>query len=400
MRAWFWSVFGLQFFSGCLCLFGQDSAGSGFVIRPDGYVLTNHHVIANAVRIAVAVPGIGQFHASVVADDEYKDLALLKIEAASLDALPIAESRNVSVLDPIIVLGYPYGLALGSEVSASEGRVNAIRDEGKIPLLQIDANVNPGNSGGPALNDRGEVVGVVVAKLDAAYFLKTTGSIPERVNFAIPIDEARGIIRQAYPLGFNASARTERLTSQQVFDQTRKGTVFVTAWSGGEQVVAPASLSPSPQDAPQGIADFLNAYIESGNTGSSYDETAFYAREVNYFNNGYVDRSFIVGDIANYNHRWPIRHYEIVAGPEVSATSTQGVYAVVCRIRFQAQNAKKAVEGTVLQRMLVGQVESGFVILSVTSSMEQRRVTRAQRVPQAMLPDALGLRTRTSRPGH
>jgi hypothetical protein len=396
MRAWFWAVFGFQFLSACL--FGQDSIGSGFVIRSDGYVLTNRHVIDNATGIEVMVPGVGQFHASVVADDSYKDLALLKIGAVGLDALPIAESKGVSVLDPVIVLGYPYGLALGSEVSASEGKVNAIRDEGKIPLLQIDANVNPGNSGGPALNDRGEVVGVVVSKLNVAYFLKTTGSIPERVNFAIPIDEARGIIRQAYPLGFNASARTDRLSSQQVFDQARKGTVLIAAWSGG-QAAAPEPTPPKPRIASLGIANFVKAYIESGNTGSPDDETAFYARRVNYFDNGFVDRGFIVGDVANYNHRWPIRSYRIVTGPEISATTTEGVYDVVCRIRFQVQNAEKGVEGTVLQRMLIDQVEDGFVILSVTSSTEQRRVTQGQRALRAMPSDALGRPARTNGTG-
>jgi len=151
---------------------GESSSGSGFIIQPDGYVITNHHVIAGANQIVVVVPGKGSYAASVVSDDDYKDLALLKITASNLAYLPIATSRNVNVLDTIYVLGYPLSVALGADVSASEGQVNAIRESGKIPLLQIDANVNPGNSGGPVLNDRGEVVAVVVSKLNCRIFPK------------------------------------------------------------------------------------------------------------------------------------------------------------------------------------------------------------------------------------
>ena len=79
----------------------------------------------------------------MVADDDYKDLALLKIQESNLACLPIGESQKIKVLDTIFVLGYPLAPALGADVSASEGQVNAIRDSGKIPLLQIDANVNP-----------------------------------------------------------------------------------------------------------------------------------------------------------------------------------------------------------------------------------------------------------------
>ncbi|HEY0790611.1 MAG TPA: trypsin-like peptidase domain-containing protein [Chthoniobacterales bacterium] len=366
-------------------LLGQDSSGSGFIIRSDGYVLTNHHVVADASRVEITVPNLGQFEAVLVADDEYKDLALLKIRAAGLATLPIAESRKANVLDVLIVLGYPYGLELGSEVSASEGRINAIRDEGKIPLFQIDANVNPGNSGGPALNDRGEVVGVIVSKLNAAYFLKTTGSIPERVNFAIPIDEARGVIRQAYPLGFEVSARHDQLTIQQVFDQARSATVLVTASrSDGQSVVsepeppetqpfAPEPTHPNLEIRRNPAVDFVKSYVGSGTTGAPFNELDFYARNVTYFNDGFVDRNFISRDIARYNKKWPIRAYWIVEGPDVSAASTPGQYNAVCKIQFRVRNLEKGVEGTVLQKMIIGQVDNGFVVLGVTSAMQNRR---------------------------
>jgi hypothetical protein len=321
------------------------------------------------------------FLASVVADDDYKDLALLKIGVGNLDFLPIGESQKVKVLDTIFVLGYPLAPALGADVSASQGQVNALRDTGRIPLLQIDANVNPGNSGGPVLNDRGEVVGIVVAKLNAAFFLKEIGSIPERVNFAIPIDEARGIVRQAYPLDFVPSAKTERFTSQQIFEGARKATVLITSQSG-TSVKTSASPAPPPQAKTQSIFGFVKAFVESGSSGAANNEIDFYGPKVVYYENGTVDRSFIAADLAAYNEKWPIRHYSIIAGPDIAQTPTQGLYSVTCRIEFRVQNSKRGVAGTALRVIGVGQFNDSFLVLGVTETVEKRTPIRGEAIHQ------------------
>ena len=356
----------------CLTLLGQTASGSGFVIHPDGYVLTNHHVIAGADQIDVIVPGKGDFLASVVADDDYKDLALLKIGTTNSEVLPISESKRVNVLDTVIVLGYPLASALGADVSASEGQVNAIREEGRIPLLQIDANVNPGNSGGPVLNDRGEVVGVVVSKLNALVFLRETGTIPERVNFAIPIDEARGIVRKAYPLEFTPSAKTERLTGQQIFDRARKATVLIIASRTENPPISATPSAPQAESVPQSLLDFVKAFVESGNSGASGEEINFYAEKVTYFDSGLVDQNFIATNIANYNAKWPNRRYSLVAGPDVAATP-DGVYSVVYRIQFQVQNSKRHVTGIALDKLLVGQINNRFRIFGITETIEKKK---------------------------
>jgi Trypsin-like peptidase domain len=289
-------------------LFGQTASGSGFIIHPEGYLLTNHHVVASANQITVVVPGKGSFAASVVADDDYKDLALLKIEVSNLAYLPIGESQKVKVLDTIYVLGYPLAPALGADVSASEGQVNAIRDSGKIPLLQIDANVNPGNSGGPVLNDRGEVVGVVVSKINAAFFLKETGSIPERVNFAIPINEARGMVRQAYPLDFEPSQKAERLSNQEIFAESRKATVFIIANSASKEVLK-SSKTPAPQAlAPQtgNPWDFIVS-VEKNLNEHNWRGLAPYLVDghVNYFGHRDATLQYIARDMENDRLQYP-----------------------------------------------------------------------------------------------
>src|SRR5271166_2971982 len=239
--------------------FGDAKIGTGFIISPDGYVLTNNHVISGATVILVNIPGLGHGNAELVAADPYKDLALLKLTYNNLPYLPIAESRNVQVLDSVIVLGYPLATELGLDISASQGQVNSIREEGRIPLLQIDANVNVGNSGGLVLNDKGEVVGIVVSKLDAVEVLKDTGSIPERTNFAIPIDEARAMVRKAYPFGFTPSARTERLLAQDVVRASKGATVLVYSAIHSEQPLTPPPATSAP-DPRASVLEFINTF--------------------------------------------------------------------------------------------------------------------------------------------
>jgi serine protease Do len=143
-----------------------DQFGSGFCVSPKAYFLTNHHVIAGANLVIVAIPDISPLPAIVIKDDPNKDLALLWVDlkwvtTAPTSYLPIGDSDAVSELDHIVVAGYPLPETLGFGLSMYEGTINAIRQTKAASLLQIDANVNPGNSGGPVLSQQGQVIGVV-----------------------------------------------------------------------------------------------------------------------------------------------------------------------------------------------------------------------------------------------
>jgi hypothetical protein len=216
------------------------SLGTGFVISSDGYILTNNHVIAHATRITVTVPGHGPVEASVALSVPSKDLALLKLPLSNLPYLSIADSDLVHVLNTVYVLGYPFAPILGGNVSASEGKINAIRREGRE--FQFDAEVNPGNSGGPLLNERGEVIGVVVAKLDAIKMLKEHGALSERINFAIPINVAHELVKKANPSLSTPSVRKSVLSPSDIFDDSKGATVFITA-TETEQSAPPRTLS-------------------------------------------------------------------------------------------------------------------------------------------------------------
>jgi hypothetical protein len=202
-----------------------DSTGSGFIVRTNGYILSNAHVVAVAKKLQVVLHDGSVHDAKLIESDTYKDLALLKIDAPGLVAAPLGDSARVEVMDAVMALGYPLGTALGSGVSAYEGKVNAVREEEKVPKFQIDATVNSGNSGGPLINDRGEVIGVIVAKV------KT--EVAERIGFAIPLAEARSLLRQAYPYGLPAAKKTAKLTSKELFQSLKPATVLILNFGGG-----------------------------------------------------------------------------------------------------------------------------------------------------------------------
>jgi S1-C subfamily serine protease len=156
--------------------------GSGFIVSKDGKIVTNLHVIRELRTAAVELANGESFASvSVLATDELRDLAVLQIAGFDLPVLEMGNSDLVKVGEPLVVVGSPRGL----EGTVTAGILSSIRDGGEgFKVLQTDAAVNPGNSGGPLVNSRGQVVGVVVSKLRAA----------ENLNFAIPINSVRGLM--------------------------------------------------------------------------------------------------------------------------------------------------------------------------------------------------------------
>lgn len=155
--------------------------GSGFVVGADGLIMTNAHVVDGADEILVTLPDKREFKGKVVGADRRTDVAIVKIDAKSLPALRIGDPNRLRVGEWVIAIGSPFGL----ENSVTAGIVSAkARDTGEfLPFIQTDVAVNPGNSGGPLINQRGEVVGV-----NSQIF--TTSGGYNGISFAIPIDEA------------------------------------------------------------------------------------------------------------------------------------------------------------------------------------------------------------------
>ena len=223
-------------------IFGQTvetaSAGSGFIISPDGYIVTNYHVVKGATSVKVTLYSGDTYDATVIGGDSDYDVAVIKINASGLPAVTLGNSADVNVGDTVLAIGNPLGELT---FSMSQGIVSccdrAINVDGTpFNMIQVDASINPGNSGGPLVNLYGEVVGIVSAKYSS--YSNTT---VEGLGFAIPISDVQAIITdiiengqvtgKAY-LAIKAGTMTEQMAAQYDIDITEGVFVYSTE-SGG-----------------------------------------------------------------------------------------------------------------------------------------------------------------------
>jgi len=166
--------------------------GSGFIVSSDGYILTNHHVVEGADEIMVTLADKREFKARLIGSDRRTDVALVKIAGSGLPALKAGDPNKLRVGEWVLAIGSPFGL----ENTVTAGIVSAKgRDTGDyLPFIQTDVAVNPGNSGGPLLNMRGEVIGI-----NSQIYSRTGGFMG--ISFAIPIDEAIRVADQIRATG-------------------------------------------------------------------------------------------------------------------------------------------------------------------------------------------------------
>jgi S1-C subfamily serine protease len=369
-------------------VFAQEvKSGSGFIFHPDGYILTNNHVVADSTEQIVVLPSGNRVPARLVATDPKTDIALLKIPGSNFPTLPIGESRKISVMDTVLAMGFPMSSTIGYDVSAYDGKVNAIRQSESVPLFQIDANINPGNSGGPLLNDRGEVIGIVVSKINAIQLAKTMGAIPERINFAIPIDEARSMIRVAYPAGFTPSHRTVPLRDQEIFAESKDATVLILAPkkvqtagpSTGPVQSSQSKLSPEifggkstqPVAMKPSLLAFVQAFIQSGASDRLDSAMQFYAPKVDYYGKGTVDVDFIRNDIAEFWRRWPRREYHLLDNPVARTGPGPNQFLVTYRVGSLLRDRRDEMRSISGVTVLVQDDDGTYSVLAVHEILEK-----------------------------
>jgi hypothetical protein len=371
-----------------LPLFGEEiKSGSGFIFQPDGYILTNNHVIADSREQTIVLSNGSRLPAKIIATDPDKDLALLKIEGSRYPTLPIGQSRSMNVLDTVVAMGFPMYSKIGYDVSAYDGKINAIRRSEHTPLLQIDANINPGNSGGPLLNDRGEVIGIVVAKINAMELAKTMGAIPERINFAIPIDEARSMILIAYPGGFTPSKRTTPLRDQEIFSESKDATVLILApkkvqtldeqargtqgsLSNGPPPAVPNEPNSATVAMKPSLLAFVQAFVASGASDRIDSVMQFYAPTVNYFDKGIVDSAFIRNDVTEFRRRWLRRKYELLSDPVAHAGGRPDQYVVTYRAGFVLGDRRDETRGTSNVTVVIQDDDGTYSIVAIQENVQ------------------------------
>jgi len=164
--------------------------GSGFIISPEGYILTNHHLVGEADRIRVKLGDGREFTAKRIGTDPHSDVGLIQIEASNLPVVPMGDSDQLQVGEFVIAIGNPFGLSqtVTSGIISAKGRSNVgIADY--EDFIQTDAAINPGNSGGPLVNLKGEAIGI-----NTAIFSRSGGY--QGIGFAIPINMVKSIYEQ------------------------------------------------------------------------------------------------------------------------------------------------------------------------------------------------------------
>ena len=163
--------------------------GSGFIVRPDGVIITSAHVIDGASGVTVKLTDKREFQAKVIGIDKATDMAVLKIDAHGLPAVRLGDPAQLRVGEWVLAIGSPFGFENSVTAGIISAKSRSLPDEGYVPFIQTDVAVNPGNSGGPLFNVKGEVIGI-----NSQIYSRTGGY--QGVSFAVPIDVALKVEQQ------------------------------------------------------------------------------------------------------------------------------------------------------------------------------------------------------------
>ncbi len=185
--------------------------GSGFIVRPDGVILTNAHVVSDAEEVVVKLTDRREFRAKVLGTDKLTDIAVLKIDASNLPIVSLATTQSLRVGEWVLAIGSPFGFESSVTVGVISATKRSLPGDGSVAFIQTDAAVNPGNSGGPLINMRGEVIGI-----NSQIYSGTGGY--QGLSFAIPIEIAQRAEQEILTTG---GVRHARLGVElQQLDQT------------------------------------------------------------------------------------------------------------------------------------------------------------------------------------
>lgn len=211
----------------------QSGSGTGFLVHPDGVIVTCAHVVEGAIEMEIVLDDGRRFQAEAIALDRRNDLALLKVSGKGLPTIPLANSDDVPLAEEIRAVGFPLSDVLGESIKVTRGEVSGKIERKGQQLLQIDASVNPGNSGGPVVDGRGNVVGITHAMMTSDDISDIGLAIPSK--FAVDLLKKKGIPSYGQ-LG------TDSMSGPEVMKKVQPATVFIKVKTGPGGVGSSAPL--------------------------------------------------------------------------------------------------------------------------------------------------------------
>ena len=201
----------------------HKSSATGFAISENGLIVTAYHVIKDAKVIKVYLSKDSSISAMILHSDPMNDLAVLKTESSTPNFLQIAPMRTVKMGDKVFTIGFPVSSVLGQEAKYTEGVVSSISGiKDASSYLQITVPVQPGNSGGALVNERGEVVGVITSSAAILPFIEESGTLPQNVNWAVKADYLRPLIELP-------KAEQKEFSREQFIEHVKKSTFLIEA---------------------------------------------------------------------------------------------------------------------------------------------------------------------------
>ena len=207
-----------------------QSSGTGFAVSRQGHILTNYHVVDNCPSIRVTADG-EQKELTVVATDKKHDLAIVKLQGPLSNVARFRKGRTIRSGDSIVVVGFPFHGVFPPEAHVTTGTVTAMAGPGDdTRFLQITASVQPGNSGGPVLDQSGHIVGIAESKLNALAMALITRGIPQNVNFAIK-DEMATLFLNSHGVSYETAVSEKHVESAEIGEVAKQFTFSLTCYS-------------------------------------------------------------------------------------------------------------------------------------------------------------------------
>ncbi len=210
------------------------SSGTGFFISSEGHIISNNHVIDACHTVNINYQGNIK-PAKVISRDRANDLALLQVDIDPKDIFVIS-SNDTMLLEEVYVAGYPFGKSVSSSIKVTKGVVSSLSGLGdNFSNIQIDAALQPGNSGGPIINNKGLVVGVAVAKLDFKQAIKTYGAIPENINFGVKSSVLHSFTK-SNNIKINNANNEKIINTKKLAEIIQNATVYVDCWMTASKI--------------------------------------------------------------------------------------------------------------------------------------------------------------------